>query len=75
MGGSAGAAASAVATAARRDRADGAPDHAVPEGAVRPVRLPRPAANILTNPQLDPFGKIPEFKYCAVRVEAAPTRT
>jgi formate dehydrogenase major subunit len=27
------------------------------------------AANILTNPQLDPFGKIPEFKYCAARVE------
>jgi formate dehydrogenase major subunit len=26
------------------------------------------AANILTNPALDPFGKIPEFKYCAVRV-------
>jgi hypothetical protein len=28
------------------------------------------AANILTNPQLDPWGKIPEFKYCAARVEA-----
>ena len=27
------------------------------------------AANILTNPQLDPFGKIPEFKYCAARLE------
>jgi formate dehydrogenase major subunit len=27
------------------------------------------AANILTNPQLDPFGKIPEFKYCAARIE------
>ncbi len=27
------------------------------------------AANILTNPALDPFGKIPEFKYSAVRVE------
>jgi formate dehydrogenase major subunit len=27
------------------------------------------AANILTNPQLDPFGKIPEFKFCAARVE------
>ena len=26
------------------------------------------AANILTNPVLDPFGKIPEFKYCAVKV-------
>jgi len=27
------------------------------------------AANLLTNPQLDPFGKIPEFKFCAARVE------
>jgi formate dehydrogenase major subunit len=27
------------------------------------------AANLLTNPALDPFGKIPEFKYCAVKVE------
>lgn len=26
------------------------------------------AANILTNPELDPWGKIPEFKYCAVKV-------
>ncbi|MCP1335005.1 formate dehydrogenase subunit alpha [Futiania mangrovi] len=29
------------------------------------------AANILTNPQLDPDGKIPEFKYAAARVEKA----
>jgi formate dehydrogenase major subunit len=28
------------------------------------------AANRLTNAALDPFGKIPEFKYCAVRLEA-----
>jgi len=27
--------------------------------------------NRLTNPVLDPFGKIPEFKYCACRVERA----
>ena len=26
------------------------------------------AANLLTNPALDPFGKIPEFKYCAARL-------
>jgi len=26
-------------------------------------------ANVLTNPQLDPFGKIPEYKFCAARVE------
>jgi len=28
------------------------------------------AANLLTNPALDPYGKIPEFKFCAVRVSA-----
>src|SRR5215470_5463273 len=27
------------------------------------------AANVLTNPQLDPFGKIPEFKFCAAKIE------
>ncbi|MGB9149444.1 MAG: formate dehydrogenase subunit alpha [Burkholderiales bacterium] len=31
------------------------------------------AANLLTNPALDPFGKIPEFKYCAVKVERGGT--
>ena len=29
------------------------------------------AANTLTNQALDPFGKIPEFKFCAARVERA----
>jgi formate dehydrogenase major subunit len=29
------------------------------------------AANLLTNPALDPFAKIPEFKYCAVSIETA----
>ncbi|MCK7513593.1 MAG: hypothetical protein MZV70_62605 [Desulfobacterales bacterium] len=29
------------------------------------------AANLLTNPALDPFGKIPEFKYCAARLRRA----
>ena len=28
------------------------------------------AANLLTQPALDPYGKIPEFKYCAVRLAA-----
>ena len=28
------------------------------------------AANLLTNPALDPFGKIPEFKFCAAQVSA-----
>ena len=27
------------------------------------------SANVLTNPALDPFGKIPELKYCSARVE------
>ncbi len=27
-------------------------------------------ANMLTNPQLDPFGKIPEFKFSAARIKA-----
>jgi formate dehydrogenase alpha subunit len=29
------------------------------------------AVNLLTNPALDPIGKTPEYKVCAVRVEAA----
>jgi len=32
------------------------------------------AANLLTNPVLDPYGKIPEFKYCAVRVKPGGAR-
>ena len=31
------------------------------------------AANLLTNDALDPFGKIPEFKFCAAKVEAVPS--
>jgi formate dehydrogenase major subunit len=31
------------------------------------------AANILTNAALDPYGKIPEFKYAAVKVERTDT--
>jgi predicted molibdopterin-dependent oxidoreductase YjgC len=27
------------------------------------------ATNLLTNPALDPVSKIPELKFCAVRVE------
>jgi formate dehydrogenase major subunit len=29
------------------------------------------AANLLTTDALDPFAKIPEFKFCAIKVEAA----
>jgi predicted molibdopterin-dependent oxidoreductase YjgC len=32
--------------------------------------FPSSAANFLTNPALDPLAKIPEFKVCAVRIEA-----
>ncbi|MGR3343855.1 MAG: molybdopterin dinucleotide binding domain-containing protein, partial [Paracoccaceae bacterium] len=28
-------------------------------------------ANVLTNPQLDPIGKIPEFKFSAARIRPA----
>jgi formate dehydrogenase major subunit len=44
-------------------------DDGMPRGAVFvPFCYYEAAANMLTNPVLDPFGKIPEFKYCAVRV-------
>jgi formate dehydrogenase major subunit len=36
-----------------------------------PFAFVEAAANILTNPQLDPIGKIPEYKFCAARVEKA----
>ena len=32
--------------------------------------FPEAAVNLLTNPVLDPVAKIPEFKVCAVRLEA-----
>jgi formate dehydrogenase major subunit len=45
-------------------------DRDVPEGMVFiPFCFTEAAANMLTNPQLDPFGKIPEFKFCAARIE------
>ena len=49
-------------------------DDGTPRGAVFiPFCFYEAAANLLTNPALDPFGKIPEFKYCAVRVSAGGT--
>ena len=45
-------------------------DHAIPEGVIfLPFCFHEAAANILTNPALDPYGKIPEFKYCAANIE------
>ncbi|HEY0834530.1 MAG TPA: formate dehydrogenase subunit alpha [Azospirillum sp.] len=47
-------------------------DSAVPAGLIFvPFCYAEAAANVLTNPKLDPFGKIPEFKFCAARVEPA----
>jgi formate dehydrogenase major subunit len=47
-------------------------DRAVAEDMVFvPFAFVEAAANLLTNPALDPYGKIPEFKFAAVRVEAA----
>ncbi len=54
-----------ISIAARADRA-------VSEDMVFiPFAYVEAAANILTNPQLDPYGKIPEFKFSACRVTRA----
>jgi formate dehydrogenase major subunit len=43
---------------------------AVPPGSVFiPFHYREAAANVLTIDELDPYGKIPEFKFCAVRIE------
>ena len=47
-------------------------DPAIPEGMIFiPFCYTEAAANLLTNPLLDPFGKIPGFKFCAARVSKA----
>ncbi len=44
----------------------------VPAGLIfATFHYPDSAVNFLTNPALDPVAKIPEFKVCAVKVEAA----
>ena len=44
-------------------------DKEIPEGMVFiPFCFAEAAANVLTNPQLDPYGKIPEFKFSAASV-------
>ena len=51
-------------------------DDAIPDGVVFiPFAFVEAAANLLTNPALDPFGKIPEFKYCAAKVEPVTEAT
>jgi formate dehydrogenase major subunit len=52
----------AVAIHVRRD--DGTPQGAV----FMPFAYYEAAANLMTNAALDPFAKIPEFKYCAVAI-------
>jgi formate dehydrogenase major subunit len=54
-----------VVVMARADRA------VAPDMVFLPFAYVEAAANILTNSALDPYGKIPEFKFSAVRVEAA----
>jgi len=47
-------------------------DRAVAEDMVfLPFAFVEAAANLLTNSAIDPYGKIPEFKFCAVKVENA----
>ncbi|WP_211847524.1 formate dehydrogenase subunit alpha [Neoroseomonas eburnea] len=47
-------------------------DPEVPEGVVfLPFAFREAAANLLTDPRLDPHGKIPGYKLCAARVEVA----
>ena len=49
-------------------------DDGTPRGAVFvPFAYYEAAANLMTNAALDPFGKIPEFKYCAVAIHAGGT--
>ena len=45
-------------------------DEVAPGNVFIPFHFREAAANVLTIDQLDPFGKIPEFKFCAVRLEA-----
>lgn len=54
-----------VALMARADRA------VAPDMVFLPFAYVEAAANLLTNSAIDPYGKIPEFKFCAVKVEAA----
>jgi formate dehydrogenase major subunit len=50
---------------ARADRA------VAPDMVFVPFAYVEAAANVLTNPAVDPYGKIPEFKFSAVKVEKA----
>ena len=45
--------------------------HTQPGSVFIPFHFREAAANVLTTDKLDPFGKIPEFKFCAVKVVPA----
>jgi formate dehydrogenase major subunit len=47
-----------------------AAEHVQPGSVFIPFHFREAAANVLTNDALDPYGKIPEYKFCAVRLEA-----
>ena len=66
----------AVTIASRRGRItlSARVDDGMPRGSVFiPFAFYEAAANLLTNPALDPFGKIAELKYCAVKVDKGGT--
>jgi formate dehydrogenase major subunit len=46
-----------------------ASDSVMPGCVFIPFHFREAAANVLTIDELDPYGKIPEFKFCAVRLE------
>ncbi len=46
-----------------------ASSHVLPGNVFIPFHFREAAANALTNDVLDPFGKIPEFKFCAVKLD------
>ncbi len=51
-------------------------DEGTPRGSIFiPFAFYEAAANLLTNAALDPFGKIAEVKYCAVRLTKGGTLT
>ena len=68
------AAGSAIALESRRGRlvAYARADRGIQRGVLfMPFAYNEAAANLLTNDAIDPFGKIPEFKFCAVRLSVA----
>jgi formate dehydrogenase major subunit len=60
----------------RRGRIEAAArvDDSVQRGTVMmPFAFVEAAANLITNEALDPYGKIPEFKFCAVKIAKSKT--